>query len=65
MKNDKKLKVKLKPKKETKYPSAEIVQSACLEDYKRCLESYDKIYEKVNIALAILWNYFVSNSVKF
>ena len=52
MKKDKKVKVKLKPKKEIKYPAAEIVQSACLEDYKRCLESYDKIYEKVNIALA-------------
>ena len=35
----------------TKYPSASIVQTACYEDYKRCIDTYDKIYEKINIAL--------------
>lgn len=35
-----------------KYPSAELLQSSCFEDYKRLIDTYDKIYEKVNIALA-------------
>ena len=34
------------------YPSAELLQSACYEDYKRLIDTYDKIYEKINIALA-------------
>lgn len=34
------------------YPSAEILQQPCFEDYRRLIETYDKIYEKVNIALA-------------
>lgn len=34
------------------YPSAELLQSACYEDYKRLIDTYDKIYEKLNIALA-------------
>ena len=34
------------------YPSAELLQSTCYEDYRRVLDTYDKIYEKVNIALA-------------
>lgn len=35
-----------------KYPSAELVQSICYSEYQHCLATYDKIYEKVNIALA-------------
>lgn len=46
-----KKKVQLR-KRQSKYPSAAIVHSACYEDYKRCLDTYDKIYEKINIALA-------------
>jgi len=38
--------------KEKMYPSAELLQSACYEDYKRLIDTYDKIYEKINIALA-------------
>lgn len=38
-------------KRKTKYPGAEIIQNACYEDYKRCLDTYDKIYDKINIAL--------------
>lgn len=34
------------------YPSAEILQQACYDDYSRLIETYDKIYEKVNIMLA-------------
>ena len=34
------------------YPSAELLQGTCYEDYRRVLDTYDKIYEKVNIALA-------------
>jgi len=36
---------------ELMYPSAELLQTACYEDYKRLIDTYDKIYEKVNIAL--------------
>jgi len=42
--------IKYPPK--IKYPSAELLQSPCYEDYKRLIDTYDKIYEKVNIALA-------------
>lgn len=34
------------------YPSAELLQNICYEEYRRVLGTYDKIYEKVNIALA-------------
>lgn len=34
------------------YPSAELVLKLCYEDYKRVIETYDKIYNKTNIALA-------------
>lgn len=37
---------------EVLYPSSELLQQSCFEDYKRLLDIYDKIYEKVNIALA-------------
>ena len=52
MNKPQKTKKHIKVKKKIKYPAAEIVQSACLEDYKRCLDVYDKIYNKINIALA-------------
>lgn len=35
-----------------KYPSAEVLQPPCYDDYKRLIDTYDKIYEKVNITLA-------------
>ena len=38
--------------KKAEYPSAELLQTTCYEDYRRVLDTYDKIYEKVNIALA-------------
>ena len=34
------------------YPSSEMLQQVCYEDYSRLIETYDKIYEKVNIMLA-------------
>ncbi len=39
-------------KKAVQYPSAEFVQQACFEDYHRLIDTYDKIYEKVNVTLA-------------
>lgn len=39
-------------KQAVQYPSAEFVQQACFEDYHRLINTYDKIYEKVNITLA-------------
>lgn len=38
--------------KKKKYPSAELLQSVCADDYKRLIETYDRIYDKINIALA-------------
>ena len=37
---------------ENKYPSAEMLQQACHDDYFRLIDTYDKIYEKVNVTLA-------------
>ena len=37
---------------EKNYPSAALLQSVCADDYKRLIETYDRIYDKVNIALA-------------
>ena len=34
-----------------KYPSAEFLHGVCIFDYQRVLDTYDKIYEKTNIAL--------------
>ena len=34
------------------YPSSRMIQNLCSEEYNRVSEIYDKIYEKVNIALA-------------
>lgn len=36
-----------------KYPSANLVKETCADDYKRLLDTYDKVYEKVNIALVL------------
>lgn len=36
---------------ETHYPSAKMLQETCLEDYRRIIDTYDKIYDKANIAL--------------
>ena len=33
------------------YPSAEMLQQACHDDYFRLIDTYDKIYEKVNVTL--------------
>lgn len=46
--------MKVKVRKTTKvlYSSSELLAQACFEDYKNGLESYNKIYEKVNITLA-------------
>ena len=38
--------------KKAEYPSACLVLESCIQDYQRIQESYDKIYEKINIALA-------------
>ncbi len=35
------------------YPSAAFVLTYCLQDYERIQERYDKIYEKISIALAL------------
>ena len=51
MKKSEKQTVKSKCKK-TRYPSAKTIQSACLDDYKDSLDTYNKIYERVNFALA-------------
>ena len=42
-----------KDKNAKKYPSSEFVYSACLEDYNRVLANYDKIYDRINIALTV------------
>lgn len=39
-------------KQNVQYLSAEFLQQACFEDYHRLIDTYDKIYEKVNITLA-------------
>jgi hypothetical protein len=38
--------------KEVKYPAAELLAQHCFEDYKTRLDNYNRIYEKVNIALS-------------
>lgn len=45
-------KIIAKKKQEIQYPSAVFVQQACFEDYHRLINTYDKIYEKVNVTLA-------------
>ena len=39
-------------KKSVKYPAAPILADACFQDYLRLQENYNRLYEKVNIALA-------------
>lgn len=41
-----------KSEKKKARPSAELVLNFCYEDYKRVIETYDKLYNKTNIALA-------------
>jgi hypothetical protein len=36
-----------------RYPSAELLIQPCMEDYKYQLESYNRIYDKVNVAMAL------------
>lgn len=38
---------------EVKYPSATLLQSACYNDYKDLLDRYNRMYEKINIALSL------------
>ncbi len=40
------------PIKSAVYPSAEILKEACLQEYQNEREKYNKLYDKVNIALA-------------
>lgn len=49
--NEKKKAICIDDKKE-QYPSAELLLEACTQDYLRIQNRYDKLYEKVNIALA-------------
>lgn len=37
---------------ENVYPSAEMLQQVCQDDYFRLIDTYDKIYEKINVTLA-------------
>lgn len=46
------MKVKVRAVPKVLYHSAETMVQACSEDYKIELESYNKIYEKINITLA-------------
>ena len=34
------------------YPSAELLYNVCYDEYRHSLDSFDKVYEKINIALA-------------
>ncbi len=38
--------------KKVQYPSAVMLKEDCYNEYQRLMETYDKIYEKVNIMLA-------------
>lgn len=44
--------MKVKVRQRVRYPSAELLLQPCMEDYKYQLESYNRIYDKVNIAMA-------------
>ena len=37
---------------ENVYPSAEMLQQVCQDDYFRLIDTYDKVYEKINVTLA-------------
>lgn len=45
--------IKVKENNKQKYPSAEFLYSVSLEDYNRVLSNYDKIYDRINIALPV------------
>lgn len=47
------MKVKVRKTKKDLYPAASILEQACYEDYKNELDSYNKIYEKVDVSFAI------------
>ena len=38
--------------KVTQYPAAKVLADACFQDYMRLQDNYNKLYEKINIALA-------------
>lgn len=44
----------LEENREVTYPSAKIILDATYQDYIRLLNSYDKIYDKINIMLAFV-----------
>lgn len=39
-------------KKQNIYPSAVLLVEACYQDYQRIQDNYNKLYEKINVALA-------------
>lgn len=45
--------MKVKVHTKVRYPSAELLIQPCMEDYKYQLESYNRIYDKVNVAMAL------------
>lgn len=45
--------IKVNENNKQKYPSAEFLYSVSLEDYNRVLANYDKIYDRINIALPV------------
>jgi len=49
------------------YPSAEMLLQVCYNDYQRLIDTYDKIYEKVNVTLAFcgIILLFIINSLNF
>ena len=42
-----------------RYPSAQITYSASMDEYNQLLSNYDKIYDKVNIALVLCGTFFM------
>ncbi len=38
-------------KKKKGYPAASIIKEACYNEYTRMIQTYDKIYEKINVSL--------------
>ena len=40
-------------KQKSKYPSAEFLYTVSVEDYNRIMSNYDRIYDRVNIALGV------------
>lgn len=48
----KKKRLKVSVKKSPLYPSAHLLQMACYNDYSSIASHYDKIYDRINIALS-------------